>query len=102
MRREKSEKRKEEKEKEKIIRWKNRKIKERKRKNKKRRVLWTFHHLIYLTQPKEAVLSNVSSKRFQIHQRIRFTNTATAEAATATAEAVPNTALLILNFHVTV
>jgi hypothetical protein len=43
----------------------------------------TFH-----VQPGEVVLLNVSPKRFCLHQQIRFTNTATAGAATATA--VPN------------
>lgn len=44
-----------------------------------------------MTQPEEAVLPNISSKRLQLHQKIRSTNTAGAGAATATAVAVPNT-----------
>jgi hypothetical protein len=36
------------------------------KRNKKKngRVLWTFHFLIHLPQPREAVSPNVSSKQF--------------------------------------
>jgi hypothetical protein len=43
-------------------------------------VSWVFRPLIDVTQPGEAVLPNVSLKLIQLHQRIRFTSTATATA----------------------
>jgi hypothetical protein len=45
----------------------------------------------------EAVLPNVFPKLIQLHQQIRFTSTATAEAATATA--VPNAPFVFLDFQ---
>jgi hypothetical protein len=44
----------------------------------KGRALWTFHHVIHLTQSGKVVLPNVYQKRFQLHHQIRFTGTATA------------------------
>jgi hypothetical protein len=42
-----------------------------------------LHPLIHFTQPREVVLPKVYLKLIQLHQQIRFTSTATAEAATA-------------------
>jgi hypothetical protein len=36
-------------------------------KKEKGRALWTFHHLIHLTQPGEAVLPKFFPKRIQLH-----------------------------------
>lgn len=41
------------------------------------RVLWTYHHLIHLTQSRISVLPNIFLKWFQIHQKICFTSTIT-------------------------
>jgi hypothetical protein len=58
---------KEKNEKEISIREKEREKKTELVKKKRERVLWTFHSLIHLLQPREAVLPNVSPKRFQLH-----------------------------------
>jgi hypothetical protein len=42
----------------------------------KRKVLWTYHFFIHITQLEEAVLSNIFLKQFQIHQKIYFTTAA--------------------------
>jgi hypothetical protein len=63
-------------------------------KKEKGRVLETFHHLIHITQPEEAVLSNFFPKRIQLPHRIRSNSTATAGAATAGAGALPNAPLI--------
>jgi hypothetical protein len=42
-------------------------------KRNKKRVLWTFHPLIHLTQSGEAVLKNVFLKWLQLHQKSRST-----------------------------
>jgi hypothetical protein len=75
---------------------KKKKKKERRNEGKKKikklkdgRALWTLSSLIYIIQSDEAVLPNVFPKRFQIHQRIHSTDTATAGAAKTTAGALP-------------
>jgi hypothetical protein len=63
-------------------------------KKEKRRVLWTFHPLIHLTQPGEAVLPNDFLKWLQLHQKSRSTRG--ARAILGGAGALPNKPLIYM------
>jgi hypothetical protein len=83
----------------------NRKIKERKKEREKIKREGYYGHFTIssiLHSQKKLFCQTFLQNGFRFTRRIRFTNTATAETATATATAVPNTPLLILNFHMTV
>jgi hypothetical protein len=67
-----------------------RKIEKEIEKRNEGRVLWAFHLFIHVTRRGEVVLPKVSVKLIRLHQRIRFTNTVIAKAATATGRAMPN------------
>jgi hypothetical protein len=58
----------------------------RKEGNKNRRVFWTFHTLIHITQSGEAVFAKRFTKTDSTPHIIHSTSTATVRAATATAE----------------